>query len=54
MLNVFFIFSQAKNDEGDFNKYASKSVQEQQRMYEKFDVHTVQKQKFKFLSFETW
>ena len=40
MLNVFFLFSQAKKDEGDFNKYASKSVEEKQRMYQKFDVHT--------------
>ena len=40
MLNVFFIFSQAKKDEDNFKKYASKSEEEKQRMYQKFDVHT--------------
>ena len=40
MFNVFFIFSRAKKDEENFNKYATKSVEEKQRMYKKFDVHT--------------
>ena len=42
MLNVFFIFSSAKKDGDDFKKYrASKNVEEKERMYNKFDVHTL-------------